>query len=279
MLLVTGATGKVGRHVVRNLAGRGIQVRALSRRPGEADLPESVEVVPGSPEDPASVAAALHGVERAFVVLVGDVEAQAAGFAEAARAAGALKHVVLLSSSAVVHPLQHRIRAEHEAAERIVGAAVPSLTVLRPGPFHSNALWWAASIRDEGRVRCLVGDNPGAPVDPADVAGVGVAALSPEHAGRVYELTGPQVLSSADQTRILGELLGRRLDFAVATEEETVAMFTAITGDRGTAEGNVRALRSRRVPWARVRPAVDEVLGRPARPFRDWAAEHLAAYR
>jgi uncharacterized protein YbjT (DUF2867 family) len=279
MLLVTGATGKVGRHVVRNLTERGIQVRALSRRPGEADLPEGVEVVPGSPEDSASVAAALHGVERAFVVLVGDVEAQAEGFAQAARAAGAPKHVVLLSSSAVVHPLPHRIRAEHESAERIVREAVPSMAVLRPGPFHSNALWWAASVREEGRVRCLVGNNPGAPVDPADVAAVGVAALSPEHAGRVYELTGPEVLTSADQTRIIGELLGRRLDFAVATEEETIGMFTAITGDRPTAEGNVRALRSPQVPWARVRPTVAEVLGRPARSFRDWAAEHLAAYR
>ncbi|MCE7081124.1 SDR family oxidoreductase [Streptomyces sp. ST2-7A] len=279
MLLVTGATGKVGRHVVRGLVGQGVPLRALSRRPDRARLPAGVEVAAGSPEDTASVAAALADVDRAFVVLVGDVEAQARGFAAAARSATGLRHVVLLSSSAACHPVPHRIRDEHIAAEGIIRAAVPSTAVLRPGPFHSNSLWWAGQIKETGRARCLVGDNPGAPVDPADVAAVGVAALSPEHGGRVHELTGPEVLTSGKQVAMLGGLLGRPLDFEVATEEEAVATFTAITGDRPTAEGNVRALHSPEVPWNRVLPTVAEVLGRPARPYLSWATEHIGAFR
>lgn len=284
MILVMGATGRVGRDVVAKLADLKVAVRALSRRPTEATLlarlPGGVEVVAGHPQDTASVRAALDGVDRAFVVLVGDVEAQAEGFASAARTATSLRHVVLLSSSAVVHPVRHRLGDEHLAAERIVGAAVASMTVLRPGPFHSNTLWWATSIRAAGQARCLVGNTPGAPVDPADVAAVAVAALTGDgHQGKVYELTGPELLTSGDQVRMLGEILGREIGFEVATAEEAVAQFTAITGDRPSAESNVRALRSPQVPWGRIAPTVTAVLGRPARPFRDWAVEHAAAYR
>ena len=280
MILVVGATGKVGRSVVGELDELGAPVRALSRQPSAAALPDAVEVVAGHPADPAAVAAALDGVDQAFVVLVGDVEAQARGFADAARAAGGLKHVVLLSSSAVVHPVPHRIRAEHVAAERIVGEAVGSVTLLRPGPFHSNALWWAESIRTEGTARCVVGNTPGAPVDPADIASVAVAALTEDgHAGSCHELTGPELLTSAQQVAILADVLGTPIAFEVATEAAVVDRFASITGDRPAAEANARALRSPQVPWGRVRPTVAEVLGRPATPFRDWALRNADAYR
>jgi uncharacterized protein YbjT (DUF2867 family) len=279
MILVTGATGNVGRQVVRELVELGRSVRAMSRDPGRAGLPDGVEVVRGDPADAASVTAALHGIDQVFVVLVGDVEAQALGFAAAARFASGPTHVVLLSSLAVTHPVSHQIQRQHAAAERIIAAADVSMTVLRPGPFHSNALWWANSIREKGKARCLVGNTPGAPVDPSDIAAVAVAALTRDDvAGRVHELTGPDVLTSGDQVRILAAILDRTIDFEVATVDEAVAMFASITHDRPTAETNVRALHSPAVPWRNVLRTVPDLLGRPARPFRDWAVMHAAAY-
>lgn len=279
MILITGATGKVGRDVVDGLLEQGHSLRAVSRRPESAALPPAVDVRWGAPDDTPAMTAALQGVESAFVVLVGDVEAQAKGFAAAARAAGGLKRLVLLSSSSVVHPVTHRIGEEHRAAEDILTGLVPAATVLRPGPFHSNSLWWARAIRDTGRARCLVGNRPGAPVDPADVAAVGVAALTQDrHAGQTYELTGPQILSSGDQIRVLEEVLGRSIGFDVATLEEAVGVFSAITGDRVSAESNVRALHSPDVPWSRVSPTGTHVLGRPLRTYREWAVAHRALF-
>lgn len=280
MILVVGGTGKVGRHVVAGLVERHEPVRVLSRRAGAIIMPPPVEVVAGSPAEPSSVTAALEGVDRAFVTLVGDVETQAWSLAEGIRASGGVKRVVLMSSSAVRHPLRHRIGDEHRAAEDILRDVAPEVTVLRPGPFHSNALWWAPSIRGAGHVRCSVGNQPGAPIDPADVAAVGIASLlDPSHAGKVYELTGPEVLTSADQADILSRVLGRPLTFDVATEEETIARFAAITGDRPAAEANVRALRSPEVPWRHATSAVADLTGRPARRFQDWAADHAVLFR
>lgn len=280
MILVSGATGHVGRAVVGQLLDEGCEVRALTRRPGQAGLPPGAAVVPGSMDAPETLAAALDGVEKTFLVLVGDVTAQAANFAAAARAAGSLKHVVLLSSLSVVHPVRHPIGEEHRDAEEAVRAVGADWTILRPGPFHSNALWWAASIRADRKARCLVGNRPTAPIDPADVAAVGAAALTGRgHAGATYHLTGGETLTSQEQVAVIGAVIGADIRFEVATEDEVVAAFTAVSGDGEVAAANARALRSPEVPWKTPTPAVREITGRTPRSFRDWAAGQLSAFR
>ncbi|MGQ0840963.1 NAD(P)H-binding protein [Actinokineospora sp.] len=278
MILVTGATGKVGGRVLARLVARGLPVRALTRDPAKAEFPAGVEVATGSPADTDAMTAALDGVDAVFAVLVGDVAAQVGGFAAAVEAADT-RRVVLLSSSAVNHPVRHRIGDEHRAAEVALAAVAQEWTFLRPGPFHSNALWWVRSVRESGTVRCLVGNRPGAPIDPDDVAAVAVRALTEDgHAGMAYELTGPQVLTSGDQVRILARTAGRAIGFEVATEAQAVDTFAAIGGDRVVAEGNVAALRSRSVPWGRVDTTAERLLGRAPRRFHDWADEHRAVF-
>lgn len=280
MILVTGATGKVGRHVVTGLLNRGHRVRALSRNPRRAAVPIGVEVVAGSPSDAESCAKALEGVHTAFVILVGDVETQAKEFAAALKRMTSRCRLVLLSSASVLHPLPHRISEEHRRAEELLSGTSTEWTFLRPGPFHSNALWWANSIRSSGRARCLVGNQPGAPIDPADVAAVAVRALTEDgHLNAAYQLTGAQVLTSAEQVRIIAEVIGQPVEFEVATKKETVATFTALGGDRRNAEANAVALRSSKVPWARPVHTAATLLGRPPRSFRSWAAEHAALFR
>jgi len=280
MIFVAGATGKVGGHVVTRLRRAGRPVRALSRNPERANLPAGVEVVAGSPADVEASAAALTGVDAAFVCLVGDVEAQAGAFAAAVRRVGGVGRLVLLSSSAVQHPVRHRIGDEHRAAEKLIVEVAPDATLLRPGPFHSNALWWAAAIREQSLTRCLVGNNPGAPIDPDDLAAVAVEALAPDgHAGRRYELTGPEVLTSAEQVGIIADEIGRAITFQVAAPDEVVAMFASITGDRSAAATNVAALHSPQVPWSRTTDTVERLLARKPRTFRQWVAANADLFR
>lgn len=278
MFLVTGATGKVGREAVGQLLALGHPVRALSRAPEEAGLPRGVEVVAGSPADPASLKAAFDGVSAALVVLSGDVGGEAAHVAAAARAAGTSR-LVLLSSGGIEHPLPHGIAREHRAAEVVIEECGVPWTFLRPGPFHANTSWWVSTVRESSAVRCWIGNNPGAPIDEYDIASAAVVALTEDgHLGKSYLLTGPQTLTSQEQARILGEVLGRELEFSVAPPEEVVEVFTRITGDRGAAESNVAALRSPEVPWARPTRAVRDLTGREPRPYRRWAVENAALF-
>ncbi|MFE1956294.1 SDR family oxidoreductase [Streptomyces sp. NPDC059524] len=278
MILVTGATGKVGREAVEQLVALGKDVRALSRKPAEANLPEAVEVVAGSPGDADALAVALKDVEAALVILSGDVAGEAVTFAAAAKAAG-LPRLVLLSSGGVEHPLPHGIADEHRAAEEALEASGAGCTFLRPGPFHANTSWWIRTVREESRVRDWIGNNPGAPIDEYDIASAAVVALTGEgHEGRSYLLTGPEVLTSEEQARILGDVLGRDLEFSVAPQEEVVDVFTGITGDRPAAQTNVAALHSPDVPWSKVSPAVRELTGRDPRPYRAWAVANASLF-
>ena len=278
MFLVTGATGKVGREAVDQLLALGHPVRALSRSPQEAGLPRGVEVVAGSPADPVSLAAAFDGVTAALVVLSGDVGGEAANVAAAARAAGTSR-IVLLSSAGVEHPMPHGIAQEHRAAEVVIEESGVPWTFLRPGPFHANTSWWIPAVRETGSVRCWIGNNPGAPIDEYDIASVAVVALTRDgHLGKSYLLTGPETLTSEEQARILGDVLGRQLEFSVAPPEEVVEVFTKITGDRPAAETNVAALRSPGVPWAGPTGAVRDLTGREPRPYRRWAVENAALF-
>ncbi|MEV7503821.1 NAD(P)H-binding protein [Streptomyces sp. NPDC093018] len=278
MILITGATGKVGREAVRQLLGLGHGVRALSRRPETAGLPGGADVVAGSPADPVSLDDAFTGVSAVLAVLVGDVPAEAANIARAARRAGTGR-IVLLSSASVRHPLPHGIADEHRAAEEAVLRSGAAWTFLRPGPFHANTSWWSRTVRERGAVRCWIGNNPGAPVDEYDIASTAVAALTQDgHEGRSYLLTGPQTLTSREQTRILGDVLGRTLDFSVAPADEVVDVFAGITGDRTAAATNVAALRSPEVPWAKPTTAVRDLTGREPRPYRRWAVENAALF-
>ncbi|MFE7777900.1 NAD(P)H-binding protein [Streptomyces sp. NPDC057445] len=278
MILVTGATGKVGREVVEQLVALGREVRALSRKPQEANLPEGVEVVAGSPGDADSLAVALKGADAALVVLSGDVAAEARTFAAAAAEAG-LRRIVLLSSAGVLHPLPHGIAREHREAEEAILGVDAAWTFLRPGPFHANTSWWIKTVRENSRVRDWIGNNPGAPIDEYDISSVAVAALTQDgHENKAYVLTGPEVLTSEEQARILGEAIGRELDFSVAPREEVVEVFAGITGDREAAVSNVAALHSPEVPWARPTTTVRDLTGREPRPYREWAAANAPLF-
>ncbi|MFJ7194028.1 MULTISPECIES: NAD(P)H-binding protein [unclassified Streptomyces] len=278
MILVTGATGTIGREVVRRIPSD-LGVRIMARDPGRVTgAGEAAEIVRGDFLDPASVAGVLRGVRTVFLVTNpgGDDDA---GFLRAAGAAG-VRRVVKLSAAAVADSrAEDLITRWQRRNEDLLRDSGMEWTLLRPRAFMSNALSWAGSIRSDDVVRALYGESANACVDPRDVAEVAVRALIEDgHAGRVHTLTGPEAISAAEQTAQLAELLRRPLRF----EELGLEQARSALGARYPA-GIVEALlesaeRGREGAKAGVDDTVAGLLGRPAETFRGWAGDHLSAF-
>ena len=279
-VLVTGATGRVGRVVVDELLDEGVPVRALTRRPETARLPAAVEVVSGDLTVPESLDAALQGVGAVFLVWT---VPPATAPAVVERLATHARRVVFLSSPhRTPHPFFQQpnpAAALHADIERLIAASGLASTVIRPGMFASNALyWWAASIRDAGVVRWPYGAAATAPIDERDVASVAARALYEDgHAGGDYVLTGPDSLSQAEQVGIIGDVIGRRIQFEELSPEEfrreTAGSWPPLVVDMLLAAWAATIGRP-----AFVTSAVSDVVGSPPRTFRQWVADHAAAF-
>ncbi|MET7488484.1 SDR family oxidoreductase [Streptomyces sp. NPDC005538] len=279
MILVTGATGTVGREVVRGLP-EGLRVRAMSRNPAKAaGMLPGAQPVAGDFTDPQSLARALEGVHAAFLVTTrADVDDDAR-FLSAAHKAG-VRRVVKLSAAAVLDPrADDLITRWQRAGEDQLRACGMRWTLLRPRAFMSNSLSWAASVRSERTVRALYGTSPNACVDPRDIAEVAVRALTEEgHAGHAYTLTGPQALTAVDQTHELARLLGIPLRFEELTPDETRAALNGRYPPPVVEALLASAERQRAGAKAHVEDTVRTLTGRPARTFSQWAQDHIGAF-
>ncbi len=274
MIVVTGGTGHVGRELVAQLAGSGAAVRAVTRRPGAvaflAGVDVVVDVVKGDFDDRASLTAAFRGAEAAFLM-----SAQAVGSAphpthdlalvEAAIDAGVTRVVKLsvLDGGATEDP----IGLWHREAEAAVTGSGLDWTLVRPGRFMSNALAWAPMIARGDTVTIPFAFRPTAPIDPADIAAVAAAALTEgSHRQAAYPLSGPQVLTPADELRILASILHRDLRLLEPPIETTRSRMIAA----GMAEPVVDAIVARALAGqdgAEVLPTVEQVLGRRPATF------------
>jgi uncharacterized protein YbjT (DUF2867 family) len=279
MILVTGATGRVGRLVVDELLRASASVRALTRRPEHAELPADVEVVAGDLTIPASLDSALDGAETVFLVWAA---APATAPAVVARLAAQTRRVVYLSAPhRTPHPFFQQpnpLRDLHVEIERLLAAASLEVTLLRPGMFASNALhWWAPQIRDGDVVRWPYADAETAPVDVRDIAAVAARTLvDGRHAGD-YVLTGPESLSQAAQVHVIGDAIGRPLRFEELSPDE-FRREAAGTWPSGVADMLLAAWRASLGRSAFVTSAIQEILGSPPRTFYQWAADHASAF-
>jgi uncharacterized protein YbjT (DUF2867 family) len=275
MILVTGATGVVGRPLVHHLVRRGAAVRALTRST-VADLPG--EVVTGDPSRPETVVHALRGVTALFLNprTVGD---HAPALLALAREHG-VRRVVALTAANVDEPLEHQpSRSNGDRNKEAEDAAVASgleWASLRAGSFAVNTLRaWGAQIRSGEVVRGPYADFPETPVHEDDLAEVAAhALLTDDVLGRKPVLTGPEILTHAEMAAVIGEAIGRPLRFEELPPETVREGMVA----HGHAPGFVDALMAR---YARdidhpipVSREVEKILGRPARTFAEWAADH-----
>jgi uncharacterized protein YbjT (DUF2867 family) len=280
VILVTGATGRVGRLVVNELLRAGASARALTRRPEHAALPAGVEVVPGDLTVPASLDAALDGAVTVFLVWTA---APATAPAVIARLAAKTRRVVYLSAPhQTPHPFFQQpnpMRDLHVEIERLLAASSLEVTILRPGMFASNALhWWAPQIRAGDVVRWPYADAETAPVDVRDIAAVAAhTLLDGRHAGGDYVLTGPESLSQAAQVHAIGDAIARPLRFEELSPDEFRREAEG-TWPPGVADMLLAAWQATLGRPAFVTSAVQEILGSPARTFYQWAAEHASAF-
>lgn len=279
MILVTGATGNVGRNVVPGLLDAGAEVRALVRDPARAELPAGAEVVQGDLSRPETLAAALDGVGTVFLVWPFGTAAGAPPVLDLIERRA--RRVVYLSAFGTPDDGEPRPgELFHTAIERLVRRTRLAWTFVRPGGFAANTLGWAAQIRADGVVHWPYGGAGRSLIHEKDIAAVAVRVLTTDgHDGAAYELTGPEVLTQADQVRVIGEVLGRPTAWDELGRDEARRRMVAGGWDPAFTDGALSA-------WAAMvdRPeivtrTVEEVTGRPARTFRTWVTDHADAFR
>lgn len=288
-ILVTGASGTIGGEVLRQLLAAGHPVRALTRDPARAGLPEAAEVVQGDLAEPDSLGGVFDGVDRIFLAPAFAVAGTVRQVLDAATAAG-VRRIVSLSSGAVVDedpevgdPGYHH--ADEVTVERAVEAAGVEWTHVRAGEFMANTLEWAAPIRDTGVVRSPFGRVASGMVHEADIAAVAVAALTQDgHHGAKYVLTGSELITPPEQVAAIAAALGRELRFEAISLAQARTDWLAQGYDQafvdwmlGPAEAPLTE--ADMVGSAELTKDVERVLGRPALTYARWAADHADDFR
>ena len=264
------------------MAVRSERVRALARNPDAAQLPAGVEVTRGDLTVPETLDKSLDGIDTVFLVWVAPASAVVPALQRIARRA---RRIVFLSSPyKTAHPFFQQpnpIRELHVHVERVIENSGMEWTFLRPGMFAANARrWWAAQIRAGDVVRWPYVEVATAPIDERDIAAVAVRALCEEgHAGAEYVLTGPEVMSQAEQVYTIGRAIGRPLRVEEISAEEARRELLASIPAPAVINMLLDAWAAGVGRPAFVTGTVEEVTGRPARTFLEWARDHAGEFR
>ncbi|MFD3735181.1 NmrA family NAD(P)-binding protein [Streptomyces sp. NPDC058632] len=269
-ILVSGATGNVGRPMVEQLLAAGHRVRALTRDPQKANLPDGAEVVAGNLAVTSSLPEAFAGVTAAHLISFGDDYAPLTNGAEIAQIAvqAGVRKVTILKGD-----------TEKTGLDEAVEASGLEYTYLAPVEFMSNALEWAESVQKEGVVREGFPDVPSSMVHEADIASVAATVLTTDgHAGKEYWLTGPEALTAPQKVAVISEVLGREVRFVELSRDEMIARWR----EQGYGDDDLEFFLTMRTnpPEAgrTVLPTVADVTGRPGRAFAQWVRENAAAF-
>lgn len=278
MILITGATGNVGRELVGQLLDKGAPVRALGRDERKlAALPARVEQVVGDLDNPETLEVAMQGVEHVYIVT--PVTQQVINLLEAARGAGVR---LVVKQSTIEADRSLGPGKWHRQQEILIEASGLDWTFLRPTMMMVNTIeWWAATIKSQGAVYFPGGKGRVSPVDPRDVATVACAVLTqPGHAGQIYPLTGPESLTIGEMVQTIGRVLGKPLRY-VSVPSFAAAMWMRRSGlPKYVAEALVETLGAlRRCEYAYVTDAVERVSGCKPRSFEMWCRDHITDFQ
>ncbi len=283
MILVTGATGRIGSALARILADQNVPARALVRSPEKGrGLSGQIEPVVGDLADPGTLGPALDGVDALFLLTPfapGQV-ALATGAADAAARAG-IGHVVRLSAQGADPGSPLAVGREHGEVERHIESLGVGWTHLRPAAFMENTLSYAETIRSGGQFFAPLDGAAIAYVAAGDIARVAAEVLThpEEHAGAAYDLTGPEPLGQATIADAITEATGRPVTYvSVAPEAAGEGMRTA-----GLPPESVDALLELFAVWrdgaaATVTDTVERLAGPPT-TYAEWARAHAGAFR
>ena len=265
-ILVTGATGGVGRLVVDELLALGAtDVRALTVNPAKAGLPGEVEAVKGFLGRPATLPAALAGVDRMYLAPLVETNAEVCRLA----AAAGVRRIVDMAGPKGAH---------WQAIEDGVEACGVPFVHLEPGEFHHNAEVWAPQIQAGDVVRDGYGSAANAPIALEDIAAVAARCLLEDgHEGKSYELTGPESLTRRERVEQIGQALGRELTYVDLPHDEFVAELEKVMGEyAGWYVDGLKLLAEH--PQAAVQ-TVASLTGRPGVAFAEWARDRVDAFQ
>lgn len=281
MILVTTA-GKVGAETARLLREQDVPVRVLVRDPAKptakALAAAGAEIAVGDLDVPASIDDAMTGVS-AVVLVSPAVPAQELNVVASAARAG-VAHVVKATSKASSDSPIARRRGQSEIEAGLAASGIPH-TLLRSNAYMQNVLALAPAIAATSGFGSSAGKGRTGMVDVRDVAAVAaeIAASPDAHAGKTYWLSGPELLSNYDVAAVLSRLLGRTITYRELTFEENKDAMVRVGVPEPIAEMNAQAFSltaSGDAEW--VTDEIPSILGRPARSFEQFAADHAAAF-
>jgi len=279
-ILVTGVTGQVGGELAKRLVAAGADVRGLTRDASHARAAlHGARAVQGDFDVPSTLAAAFAGAQSAFFVAPASPRLAELGghFFEAAKNAG-VRHVVIVSSATIQFEPRPAIGHWHWELEQRLEASGLGWTMLRPGNFASNVLRWVPMIRGQGTVFQPYGDAKSSPIDPHDIAAVAFTALTtPNHEGKRYTLTGPELLSAREQVEKIGKVLGKVIRFIDVPEDGARRGMIGAGMPELMADAVLEVVRASATSGGFKTTTVRDVTGREARSFDDWLRDTAAA--
>jgi uncharacterized protein YbjT (DUF2867 family) len=278
MIVITGATGPVGRAAARLLVQEGEAVAAVTRDPAGASVPEGARPVLGDPSRPSSLVEILKGA-RAILLSPRAVGGAARELLSLAAENG-VERVVVLSATTVEHPAGHpRFSRQFAAVEEVARESGLAWTALRCADFAANSLAWAPQIRATRVVQGAYGAAATSPIHERDIAAVAVRALlEPAHAGRCYLLTGPESLTQHDKVRLIGDVIGAELRFQEIPPERVRRGMLAAGLPEDVPERLLGSLADYAKHPGPTSPVVQQLLGRPATPFTEWVRDNAGAF-
>lgn len=269
-ILVTGATGTVGGHLVAQLHAEGHEVRALTRDPSRAVFPPGVEAFAGDLTDTASLVPAFDGAEAIHLITFGGEGygdlSNGADIVELAERSGVSRATVLGGWAPT--------SVESALAGSDIGTAF-----LQPREFMGNVLDWSEEIRAHGTLSTLA-TGPSAMVHEADIASVAVQALTNGgHGGQSYALTGPEALTPRAVMAQLAEATGEDITFVQLTEEQERKRLRGFGYDEEYVEFGIQLAMDPPDVAGVVLSTVEDVTGASARTFARWAEENADRFR
>ena len=284
MILLTGATGKTGGEVARQLAAAGVPFRALIRNPDKAEALKALgaELVVGDLADQAFLPRALSGIEKAFLVMPNDeqqliLENQ---FTDAAAAAG-VQHLVYLSSLESVPESKNPITQNHVAAQNHIRESGMTWTIVRPTFFNQNFETYAPRIREAKQIVMPVGNGTISSTDLRDVGEVIREVLTkPGHENKSYDMTGPELLTFTEIAEKFSKILGTHVEFIDQPLEEFGELLRTI----GLSEWRVDAVcKELEAIGAGVvdhtTDTIEELLGRPPISLEQYITDYLDQFQ
>ena len=280
MILVTGATGKVGSEAVRLLRQRDMPVRALVRNPRKAAAlaQAGAELALGDLEDPLTIDEAMAGIATVVLVSPGR-PAQELNVVHSAARAG-VQHVVKITSNASADSPIARRRWQIEIEAGLIASGLAH-TLLRNNAYMQNTLALAPAIAKTSSFGSSTGAGRLGMIDARDVGAVAaeIAASPAGHAGKTYWPTGPELLSYPDVAAVLSKVLGRPITYRQLSYDDDLKAMIAAGVPEPVAEMNAQAfslVADGDAAW--ITDDVPSLLGRPARSFEQFATDYAAAF-